>query len=341
MKNLTIKKVALGLFLAGYAASGAFALDAKTDAVIQGTKPALRSIGSQNDHTLTVTISTDDQGNTSISNRAAQKGDYVVIKYDLFDADGDEDNGKIKDTLLVSVRKNGAWSSISSLTDLTTGKNGNRGYVSFKIDDNFVGADKIGFRILERTDFGLPYANLWLGVNDIWASTTPTQTRPTDPDNPTTTPPVDGSNPGNPTPGDNSDRGPGDAAPGYGPITSATAKVGIFKVVNGVADETVNYDHNSSVEVKYGDTFQAIVWDDINSNDNIDTGEAKLTGYNFAWTLFGTYGGVTASTSDNLGTTDTITLAATNGDGMYNRTDNGDAYKAGGQGFQLKVTATN
>ncbi|MWN89137.1 hypothetical protein GQ597_00160 [Gilliamella sp. Pra-s65] len=338
MKNLTIKKVALGLFLAGYAASGAFALDATTDQVINGTKPVLRAPSTGNDHALDVIISTDPAGNTSIGNRAAQTGDFVVIKYDLFDADGDQDNGTVRDTLLVSIQKNGTWQSVTP-TITATGA----GYISFLIDSNFVGADKIGFRILERTEFGLPYYNQWIGVNDIWANAAPVATD------------ANGSNPGDapggapdpnnpnlnadPTNGDSSPHGPGgNAAPGFGPITSTTARVGIFKVVNGTVDKAVNYDQNTSVDpLKYGDTFQAIVWDDANSDSVLDANETELSGYTFVWTLDGTYEGVTASVADNLGTADTITLATTNS--MYTRTDGGDAYKAGAQGFKLKVTA--
>lgn len=338
MKNFTIKKVALGLFLAGYAASSAFALDATTKEVINGNAPILKAVnGTRADHTLTVVVSNDEEGSSPIGSRAAKVGDYVVIKFNLEDADGDNDTGKIKDTLKVFAKKTNGWEAMS--VQATEDHSNAIARISFKITSDFIGAEKIGFKLLERTDFGIPYANTWLEVNDIWATGTP-NTAPVDPDNPEN-PPGDSDNPISDDKEVNKPHGPGDdnnGDIGVGPITTDDAEVGIFLVEGGVTNEDINYALNGAPAPKYGQTFQAIVWTDGDlTNGIIDSGSTKLTGYSFAWTLDGSYKGTPAST-DSIATDDTITLATTNSDTMYTKTTK--PYLAGGQGYKLKVTAT-
>ncbi|MCO6536648.1 MAG: hypothetical protein J6567_01650 [Gilliamella sp.] len=336
MKNFTIKKVALGLFLAGYAASSAFALDATTNKVINGNAPILKAVnGTRADHTLTVVVSQNEDGSTPIGNRVAKVGDYVVIKFNLEDADGDNDTGKIKDTLKVFAKKTNGWEAMS--VQATEDHSDAIARISFKITSDFLGAEKIGFKLLERTDFGIPYTNNWLEVNDIWATGTP-NTAPVDPNNPEN-PPSNLTDSGNPISDDdqvNNPHGPGgdNTGIGNGPIITDDAEVGIFLVDGGVTKKDVNYKLSSAPAPKYGQTFQAIVWTDSDlTNGVMDSGAVELTGYTFTWTLDGSYNSKPA-TSDTIATGDTITLATTNSDTMYTH----GSYDAGGQGYHLKVT---
>ncbi|MWP61476.1 hypothetical protein [Gilliamella sp. Pas-s25] len=343
MKNLTIKKVALGLFLAGYAASSAFALDATTSSVINGNAPVLKAIDSTAvEHTLTVRVTTDEAGTNPIGQRAAKVGDYVVIQFRLEDADGDTDGGQIKETLKVFARKASGWETINKNNiGVTEARNGTTARVSFKITSDFLGAEKIGFKLLERTDFGVPYTNKWLEINDIWAAGNP-HAAPTNPADPTA-PPSDSSRPNDPIADSNaanSDHGPGDtiADNGHGPITTDDVEIGIFKVDgNGNVDKNVNYALSSAPAPKYGETFQAIVWTDGNIGDGVrDANATDLTGYTFVWTLDGSYEGVdaTAAKLDEVQDhPEQIVLGPNNS--IYN-----SAYKAGAQGYNLKVTAT-
>ncbi|MFQ1016215.1 hypothetical protein [Gilliamella sp. BG7] len=343
MKNLTIKKVALGLFLAGYAASSAFALDATTQSVIMGNAPTLKANSASNDHTLTVGITSDAAGTSPIGNRAAKVGDYIFIKFNLYDEDGDTDNEKIKDTLTVFVKKNGTWNPITTLSNLGASNNQQTGdgEVHFQIDDSFIGASQIGFTILERTDFGLPYVGNWLQVNDIWAAGNTPNTKPADPNNPNApTDPDDGTN--------GTSHGPGsiENGSGHGPIVSSNGViVGIFKIdPNGNVDKTVNYTENNAPALNYGEKFEVIVWDDVDGNKNIDPGETELTdSYTYKWYLDGTYEGVTAETTElttNITGQDNrqITLGDTQG-GKHNSIYAAAGYKAGAQGYHLKVEA--
>ncbi|OCG23106.1 hypothetical protein [Gilliamella sp. App4-10] len=341
MKNLTIKKVALGLFLAGYAASSAFALDATT-AAINGNAPVLKSAAGAADHTVAVRVATDAEGNNLIGNRAAKVNDYVVIKFNVDDKDGDLDTGKIKDTLKVYIKRdvNDPWTEIANLSDLVATNNDENGQISFKLDNQFRGAQKIGFKLLERTDFGLPYAGKWLQVNDIWAqNSSPMVEEPADPNAPESTGPAD--------PGSTTElHGPGDTTVdnGYGPVASGVETVGIFKVVNGVPDKSVNYANAGAPAPVYGETFAAIAWDDADQNNALDSGETEITtNYTFAWHLAGSYEGVdadveeiTQGVTNGEATNSVITLGSADGAAKHNALYS-SAYKAGAQGYKLKV----
>ena len=343
MKNLTIKKIAFGLLLAGYASSSAFAtLTATTNDYIQGSAPVLSKLnGDVTAQTVTVTFTTDSAGNTEIgANDNVKVGDWMKISYRLLDKDGDVDTKSIQDSLTVFTRTKdasgnyGAWEGLKAdkLKSITTKSEANTegvqlGYIIFQIDDKFAGVDQIGFKLQERTDFGAPSKNHWLNVSDVWSSADPVVTNPEDAE--PTTPPS--------TPA-----GPGDQAPGKGPIVSDTFKVGIFKYdEHGNLDTKVDYAAAGATNPKYGDKFGAVVWNDADKNGSIDDGELiKTSAYTFKWTLDGNYEGVLA-TDDVLEATkttadgDTIYLGSetANHNSIYNTT-----YKAGAQGYRLKVT---
>ena len=343
MKNLTIKKIAFGLLLAGYASSSAFAtLTATTNDTIQGSAPVLSKLnGEVTAQTVTVTFTTDSAGNTEIgANDNVKVGDWMKISYRLLDKDGDVDTKSIQESLTVFTRTKdasgnyGDWQEIKTndLKSITTKSEANTdgvqlGYIIFQIDDKFAGVDQIGFKLQERTDFGAPSKNHWLNVSDVWSSADPVVTNPGEAE--PTTPPS--------TPA-----GPGDQAPGKGPIVSDTFKVGIFKYdEHGNLDTKVDYAAAGATNPKYGDKFGAVVWNDADKNGSIDDGELiKTSAYTFKWTLDGNYEGV-AATEDVLEATkttaegDTIYLGSetANHNSIYNTT-----YKAGAQGYKLKVT---
>ena len=344
MKNLTIKKIAFGLLLAGYASSSAFAtLTATTNDYIQGSAPVLSKLnGDVTAQTVTVTFTTDSDGNTEIgANDNVKVGDWMKISYRLLDKDGDVDTKSIQESLTVFTRTKdasgnyGAWKDLKAdkLKSITTKSEANTegvqlGYIIFQIDDQFAGVDQIGFKLQESTDFGAPSKNHWLNVSDVWSSAAPVTTENgTEPTEPPSTP-----------------AGPGDQAPGKGPIVSSTFKVGIFKYdAQGKLDTKVDYAAAGATNPKYGDKFGAVVWNDADKNGSIDDGELiKTSAYTFKWKLDGEYesvaavdedltNGVTKTTSDG----DTIYLGSetANHNSIYNTT-----YKAGAQGYRLKVT---
>lgn len=343
MKNLTIKKIAFGLLMAGYASSSAFAstLTAETTQVIQGNAPVLSKInGSDAEHTVSVTFTSDSAGNTPIADDENVKvGNYMKISYNLLDDDGDADNKNIKDSLVVYAKINGNWEKFKAAdlnADVTVGANvGGRqsGSIIFQISSEFAGAEKIGFRLQERTEFGLPNENKWINVSDVWSDEKPEiKDKGDEPNDPPSGP-----------------AGPGDddlPVPGKGPILSDTFRVGIFKYdANDKLDQTVNYATSAATNPKYGDKFGAIVWNDTNSNEDIDSGEMIFTSaYKYQWKLSGNYESVDAIDEVLTGSTnttaegDTILLGSSqaNHNSLYNGT-----YKAGAQGYKLKVEAKN
>ena len=237
MKNLTLKKVAFGLLLAGYASSSAFAavLTTETVAPIHGNAPILSKKSGDVDHTVSLTITTDAAGLTPIGDKDPVKiGNYFKISYNLKDKDGDVDNKNIQATVTFFVRQKdatgnyGDWKKINTLEGLTSsaGPNVNgvsEGTIIFKINSEFSGADQVGFTLQEQTEFGLPNTNKWLNVSDIWSKVPPE---------------VDDNQPTKPS---DDEHGPGDVPPGIGPFIDDNYRVGIFKYnTDGNLDLTVN-----------------------------------------------------------------------------------------------------
>ena len=334
MKNLTIKKIAFGLLLAGYASSSAFAasFNATTTKAIEGNAPVLSKTSGDADHTVSVTFTTDRDGSNPVAaNDNVQVGNYMKISYNLLDKDGDKDNGNIKESLSVYAKINGKWETFSA-DDLgatfTADENANgrqSGSITIEISDKFAGAEKLGFKLQERTEFGLPSENQWINVSDVWSSTKPEVTG----DEPTQVP--------------SDEAGPGDKAPGIGPIISSTFKLGIFKYTSTDGLDTTNDYATADINPKYGDQFVAVIWNDADNDGKFDqANEQEFTsGYSFKWTLVGDNDGV-AATGDELATVstnregegDTIYLGSSsaNHNSIYNT-----SYTAGAQGYRLKV----
>ncbi|MWP49967.1 MULTISPECIES: hypothetical protein [unclassified Gilliamella] len=325
MKNLTIKKVALGLFLAGYATSSAIALEAletTTNEVIHGNAPMIKAIGgSAPEHAMTLIVTTDADGKTPISSvkrQRVQVGDYIHITYDLVDKDGDTDTtGAMKDTLKVyKVMPDGKVSQVKvSAEDHSTST---QGHLSFKITDDFAGAKTIGYTIQEKTSYGLPDHGQFLMVSDIFSSTSPA--------------------------GSDSEQTPtGDHGPGVtpedpiiGPIISSSVHVGIFGYDDkGKLDLNKNYAKTNDIP-KYGESYEAYVWagDADKPADGVNlTGDYST----YEWNLDDTYEGVKAQDKvKGIASGLKITLADSNSDTMYQHPS--VIYKAGGQGYKLKIT---
>lgn len=365
MKKLAIKKVALSLFLAGYAASSAYALEpAITQNSIEGSKPVIWSKGITTggtavERSLTVRISNDTTGATSLgNNEKAKVGNYIHIFYDLVDADGDEDSADddkraVLNTLTVfaKIGTSSTWTEISDITkDFAV--NGQEGHIFFKISPSMAGATKIGFKLEEITPYGAPRENEWLWVSNIWDGTTT---------------PGHGSNPTDPG---SDPHGPGDKDPDIpeGPIEYPGATMlGIFKYTStGSVDFTDNLAASSSTTPKYGDKLAAVVWLKANSSSTSTTpnftsspgGDTNQSAsYTFTWSLEGTNsaagGSQTAAANTLVGVAAGDPDASSEGYGViklgdsaggkhntvYNGLNGGSDYVAGIQGFKLKVTA--
>lgn len=412
MKNLTIKKVALGVFLASYAASNAFAAlsPAISQNVIIGNKPVFTNIGENNgpivQDSITVRVYSDADGTTLIpANQKVKVGDYVFVKFKLKDLDDDQLDAAadvLKNTVRVIYTKEKdpfnqsspqAWkvketSQTNPTDDVlddykasferdSTKPDYLKGWFRFKLDSKFTGAQKIGFTVLERTQYGLPYTNKYLMVTDITSTTEPkrkdTLAPDQDPAKPTTALPNPESDIGH------KEHGPGEPANGVFPVEGDDTVIGIFKYSTGNTLGTKNYTKEETPA--YGDRLAAVVWVDDGAgvqgkenNGDIDTGELIMTSsYEFKWFLHDTYTSPDDSTDKvdadpivhatlndpnseittphinvNLesivGTNDTITLGDTLGSNHNRKYDNvkganSTPLLAGIQGYKLKVYA--
>lgn len=361
MKKLAIKKVALSLFLAGYAASSAYALDPViTQNSIEGSKPVIWSKGITTggtavERSLTLRISNDTTGATSLGNsEKAKVGNYIHIFYDLVDADGDKDSvakKAVANTLTVyaKIGTSTDWTEITDITkDFTV--NDQEGHIFFQITPSMAGATKIGFKLEEITPYGAPRENEWLWVSDIWDGATKPGHGGSNPQDPGTDP-----------------HGPGDKDPDIpvGPIEyPGSTMLGIFKYTStGSVDFTDNLAASgSAVTPKYGDKLAAVVWLKANSSStsttpNFTTGTGGDTNqsasYTFTWSLDGTNSAAGGSQTAVAG--DTLTAAPRDAEGygviqlgdtaggkhnaVYSSLNGGAGYDAGIQGFKLKVTA--
>ena len=379
MKNLTIKKVALGLFLAGYAASSAYAVDITGETVnqIQGNAPVIFAKDHDIERAITIRITEDTVGNTAPgSDKKAKVGDYIHIWFNLKDSDGDIDStGEIKDTLRVWINRtndNVSWTNVTSDISgaLTFTNTGEEGHIYFKITEAMAGAVKVGLQLQEKTTFGNPNVNEWLNLADIWSTEAPRHQE---------------------TLGDNEqpapDTGSGDPDPNNpgGPIYSGeSTKIGIFKYkTDGTLDMAINLsnlpaqptgvsdaDWAKRTVPQYGDRLGAVVWQITDGNTTGDHSLPNTAGtdriitdsYSFSWYLYGTSSantGSVAAPADALTTGvysvaganigDSIALgaveAAGNNVAPIANTKHNSLYstltttKAGIQGFKLQVIA--
>lgn len=356
MRNLTVKKIALGLFLAGYAASSSFALTATAETVgtIKGTAPIMKSDNGTGDHEMTIKV-LDPTTETPVKDRAVRTNDKVVISYKLVDPDGDTDaRSDIAKTLVVytkdAANKWTAQTSLSTSPTAWSSSNPEKGEITFIIPPSFAGVKAIGVKLQERTDYGDPNVNMWLTVSNIWGTGTP-GTGTEDPDDP------------------GAGGGPGDTGgtnPTIGPIETTNIALGIFRLdSSGNPEKGINYAKTGAPNPQYGEKFAAVVWDDsvAPANNGVwDTDEVETTAsYSFAWKLTGSYtpptpvgsstapAAVPADTADlvvatqgisnRVATNDKILLGAATGKHNATYSTVHSAYLAGAQGYKLSVTA--
>lgn len=337
MKNLSIKKVALGLLLAGYAASSAFALQtASSGKTIIGNAPIL----AKKDGTLADTAS---QGKITITagtsnfkaGEVTKVGDVVIFEFATVDADGDTataTKGSAKNLVVYYGRTvNGAMVWTAATTGYVV-DSANK--VTFTLGSDSNKAEKIGFKIQAETEFGAPDKGLWISGNSLSGSKPPL----VGPDDPSVNPGGDGESGG----GD----GEGVVGPDN-PIVSQSAKLGIFLVnTAGTVDYTANYANSAATVVpKLGDTFEMVYWDDTNGDNEFTTGEETYTVISPQWSLTGNNTaaqGNTTATDLVLADANTvrIVLPATNA-AAVTRWSNIPTAQAGIQGFTLTATSTN
>lgn len=368
MQNILIKKVLLFIVLFFFAVKGVFALhEAISFNVIHGNKPVLKSFNNSQPHKISVTIYKEDQKTEIGPNDQIEEGNVVYIKYKLEDEDGDEDHPNIQHSFIADSIKiftknlvmNDEGEVVEQWKELTEDdtmvhirdKRDGVGTLLFRINRELGGATKIGFKILERTRFGVPYVNNWIIVTDITASTDPyvksaiTTTEgieKVDIIGPTLSEVV------NKVKQEGHDFGPGESARGRYPVANFYSKASIFKYDSkGVLD--LSRKGNMVADyggMAYGNKFAAVVWIDSNSNQAVDKGELIITDYyKFNWTLSGTSEGVTASPTPltvNQGVSGSdnqyIFLGSSSGKGhnyIYATEENG--YKAGAQDFYLHL----
>ncbi|PXZ08242.1 hypothetical protein DKK70_02570 [Gilliamella apicola] len=352
MKNLSIKKVALGIFLAGYAATSAYAdfSPAVANAPIQGNAPVIYNRDGTQQRKMFVRITNDEAGNTAIGNTVhAKVGNYIHIFYKLKDADGDMDNDtdhSVANTLTVYKKtlRDTSWVQVD--VNAQSRNTGEDGHIYFQITSAMAGANIIGFTLQEVTPFGTPRENKWLQVSNIWQTNPPVVIGGKE------VPTIDESGPGEIDP-DNP----------IGPIESDATRMGIFKLDargtpiwdKNLADRSVSAGTTDPALIpKYGDKLAAVVWTASEANvgnSYPDLGETSPTdtdqsqAYTFTWSLTGTADGIAANTTENV--TQGVSVDSTHkwgiielgtNNSVYNSL-NGGAYKAGIQGFQLQVEA--
>ncbi|OCG23839.1 hypothetical protein A9G11_04180 [Gilliamella sp. wkB108] len=384
MKNSAIGKFTLGLFLIGFMTSSVFAtLESETANVIYGNKPIIyQTTDTSKAHQLTVRVSKDEAGSTRLSLfEKIRVGYFIKIKYKLQDDDDDKDNPNASDilkTLKIFIRgpeldQNGdtifTWRELALNNDngVKSEINSGTATITFKIDSRFIGATRIGFKLLERTQYGVPYVNNWLNVTDILnVMTTPylksavNEANWADPDK---------SGPSIAAVRMEADKiasdyefGPGDSDRYNGayPVEDDRIIVGIFKYKNqnstelDQSDLSVNYASTKGTPPtpKYQDKFGVVVWveNDQTQDELPNKGELVLTDlYNYQWYLDGTYEGVPADGSSALTEAQgvskdsrSIILGSTTGkdhNSIYTTPQNN--YKAGAQGYNLKVVTVS
>ncbi|MDF7668064.1 hypothetical protein PT273_09445 [Orbaceae bacterium ESL0727] len=330
MRNLTIKKVALGVFLAGYAASSAFAapLVSTTTNTIVGNLPALSTKGTDplsNSPTWTIHSSIVS---STVSGQVGYIGDKILFEFVTTDVDGDtpaatpaKDSLGSEGTFRVMYYKDNAWveASDDSYNYVANGK------IEFTLKNDAGGASKIGYKIQAKTQYGAPRDGLWIS-GDTLAAAAPTT--------PSTTPPT---NPGTGGTGDGGVDGP------KHPVPSVTAKKGIFKS-GGPYTKTDNYADptNTTLTPKLAETYELVYWDDKTpgTDGDFEATDQRFTPSTIQWQVVGgnaaANGGYAATATDLTGqTAATIALPALN-----SGTDSWFTTKpeAGVQGFKLQVT---
>lgn len=344
MKNLTIKKVALGLLLAGYAASGAFAAQtATTSATISGTAPVLYkgatapTTPAATDYGIAVTIK-KGAGNSAGSATAMvpEIGDTLTFTFNTGDADGDTEiltKGTTKNFEIYYTKDGTNYTKAATSSSSI-------GVVTLNITATHIGVTNFAYRVKAETQYGAPDTGLfYAGLLSAAGAPDTSSTEPA-------LPPNGGVN-GN------------IVTPPSGGIASGSLTVAIFNTTAGTYTLADNYSA-SATSPKLGETFEVKVWNDNGLNSSgtaingavtgeIDSGEVVYT-YAASGTAEGTFtnvkwGYIGSDSAANGGGTASATYttqqdiaSATNQTFQLPTTNPTGIGYAGYQGFKLSVT---
>lgn len=159
MKKLTLKQVALGLLIAGYSISGAYAantVSTQTDFIL-GHAPLVNSTLQQSFSKNSVDIKVVDANGIQIPDNAEVKNGYTIqLTYKLADQDGDTDPGlETASTVKFAYMKRNTtdyiWVTAGTPTTSATGEV----TVSWTIPAAAIGS-KIYYAIIPKTKYGNP-----------------------------------------------------------------------------------------------------------------------------------------------------------------------------------------
>lgn len=337
MKNLTIKKVALGLLLAGYAASGAFAATtATTAATIKGNAPIIKSTDSTpTDGKYSVQVQRKDASDAWQNLASTEKmkvGDKIVISFGYSDADGDAAEAdwitttKTKTTadgsasLKFEVKINGTTTIIGPQTGYTNVVSGTSGKYEYIIP-NTAGGKKLDISLTPVSKFGDPYYGTSLTGNLFSTTNTTGPSVPPDCEDGSTKPCI------LPSDDDVIVRIVKGSTPVTGSIPASTAWYG-------------SSDSNDSILAtnipKVGDQFTYFVVDTSSGTPVNVTSMYPNAGWNFAGTNTAALG-ATAANVDNIVDGDTYTIGI-NSEDEISKLYTASAPEAGAQGYKLSVT---
>ena len=159
MKKLTLKQVALGLLIAGYSISGAYAADTvstKTDFIL-GHAPLVNSTTAQSFSKNSVDIKVVDANNIQIADGDTVKNGYKIqLTYKLADQDGDTDPGlETASTVKFAYMKRNTTDYIWVTAGTPTTDAGGEVTVSWTIPAAAIGS-KIYYAIIPKTKYGNP-----------------------------------------------------------------------------------------------------------------------------------------------------------------------------------------
>ncbi|WP_392552673.1 hypothetical protein RHO14_02075 [Orbus wheelerorum] len=285
MRTLTIKKIAFGILLAGYAASSAFALNSTTTNNTGGLAPFINAKSmpdSITDNSIDVQVYRGSTKLTTGSQWAV--GDRIKLVYKVSDGDGDSDLLRTADSINFTYLKNGSWTtsylapnskrigtSSDDGVDLT-----NFQVVEWTIPASAVNSTQIGFIIQPFTLYGSPDRNNWLSITDI-TSTVPPGNGGTDtpPGTPPATPPGGGTGGGEGGGGSTGPVLPGDT---FGlKIVAVTSSGSVvvgsdYQVANGSVSAGTGIGN-----IRLTDVYEVQVW---NAGMNV-TNDAGLTNYDW------------------------------------------------------------
>ncbi len=328
MKNLTIKKIAFGLFLAGYAASSAFAADLTATSVksILGNAPLVNAAEKDSATANSVDITVTRNGAPVTT--GIQTGDTVKLSWKIKDVDGDTDTQSLTGKTVQFGYKKGeniTW------TAATAEANG----ATWAVPAEAKGATAIYYMVRATTDFGLPSAGSWVAGDISKGNGAPAEVGPgvdpTDPSKPT-------DKPTNPTITDGSGTGGGTVGPEIDQGTGIDASTDSFLInIYKAGDTATSYSASGSTATpKLGETYQVVV------TSTGATAADHTADFTYTWFLTGgnaAAGGKVAAGTDVAlkSTAATVEIAATNAGLAI--AEGATMPEAGAQGFQLKVVA--